>query len=52
MHRSLDLLGPAGLYASQTFGGWLPLLLSGVLAAWVLVPLILSGLVFSRRTVR
>lgn len=46
MHRSLDLLGPAGLYASQTFGCALPALLLSVLAAWVIVPLTAAGIVF------
>lgn len=48
LHRSLDLLGPAGLYASQTFGAALPLLLAGVLGAWIAAPLALAGLCFSR----
>ncbi len=52
MHRSLDLLGPAGLYASQTFGAALPLLLSGVLALWIVLPLAASGVIFARRGVR
>ncbi len=49
MHRSLDLLGPAGLYASQTFGAALPWLLLGVLLAWILAPLSLSWLIFRAR---
>ncbi len=52
MHRSLDLLGPAGLYASQTFGAALPALLSAVLAAWIVVPFGLAWLIFLKRGVR
>lgn len=52
MHRSLDLLGPAGLYASQTFGAGLPALLAGVLAAWVALPFAAAFAVFAKRGVR
>ncbi|MEP0846341.1 MAG: ABC transporter permease subunit [Phycisphaerae bacterium] len=52
LHRSLDLLGPAGLFASRTFGDRLPLLLDGLLAAWIVLPLLAAGLVFSRRSPR
>ncbi len=52
LHRSLDLLGPAGLYASQTFGAALPALLLGVLAAWIAAPLTVAAAIFSRRVVR
>lgn len=52
MHRSLDLLGPAGLYASQTFGSSLPLLFSLVLTAWILLPLAAAGMIFAKRSVR
>lgn len=52
LHASLDVLGPAGLYASQTFGRWLPALLGGVLALWLVIPLGLSVVVFARRPLR
>jgi len=52
LHASLDLLGPAGLYATRRFGKALPLLLSGALVAWLVVPLLLSCLIFGRRSVR
>lgn len=52
LHHSLDLLGPAGLYATQTFGALLPWLLAGVLGAWVIVPLMAAQLVFARRGAR
>jgi Cu-processing system permease protein len=46
---TLDLLGPAGLYAVQTFGDWLSPLLTGLLVAWIVVPLVLAWGVFVRR---
>lgn len=46
---TLDLLGPAGLYGVQTFGAWLTPMLLGAMAAWVAVPLVVAGLIFSRR---
>lgn len=52
MHRSLDLLGPAGLFATQTFGGSLPVLLAGVLTAWIVLPYATAWAVFSNRGVR
>jgi len=52
LHRSLDLLGPAGLAASRTFGADLPLLLAGVLAAWITAPLLTAVVLFSKREVR
>lgn len=49
IHRSLDLLGPAGIYAAQTFEGRLPWLLGMILGGWVVIPLILAVLAFSWR---
>lgn len=43
---TLDLLGPAGLFAVQTFGDWLFPLLIGLLVAWILVPATAAWLVF------
>lgn len=52
MHRSLDLLGPAGLYASQTYGAALPALFGAVLTVWIILPLAAAWAIFSRRGVR
>lgn len=49
MNGSLDVLGPVGVYSTQTFGGALPWMLAGVLGAWTLIPLALALVVFSRR---
>jgi Cu-processing system permease protein len=46
---TLDLLGPAGLYAVQAFGPWLSALLVGLLIAWIVVPLGIAWGVFVRR---
>ena len=46
---TLDLLGPAGLYAVRTFGTWLSPVLVGVLVLWILVPLGLGAALFARR---
>lgn len=46
---TLDLLGPAGLYAVQTFGDRLFPLLVGLLVAWIFVPAALTWLAFVRR---
>lgn len=39
VNASLDVLGPAGLYAVRTYGDTLPALFGGVLAAWLVLPL-------------
>ncbi|MCQ3930606.1 MAG: ABC transporter permease [Chloroflexi bacterium] len=46
---SLEVLGPAGLYASDTFGGmFMPLMLAG-LVLWILLPLGLAQFAFARQ---
>lgn len=47
---TLDVLGPVGVYASETFGGRLHALFAASLAAWVIVPLALAVLTLSRRS--
>ncbi len=46
---TLDVLGPAGLYASNTFGSQLPALLAAILGAWTLLPLTLAVYRFTRK---
>lgn len=46
---TLDVLGPAGLYASNTFGHALLPVLFGFLAAWVVLPLVGALTLFTRR---
>jgi len=47
---TLDVLGPAGLYASEELGPKLHLIFAAALGAWVLIPLAVSLSVFSRRS--
>jgi len=47
---SLDVLGPAGLYAHETYGTWLSLIFSACLAVWTLGPLSIAAVVFGRRS--
>lgn len=49
LHTSLDLLGPAGLYASDSFGSWLGVIFAGCLALWVVAPLTAAWAAFTRR---
>jgi Cu-processing system permease protein len=49
IHATLDVLGPAGNYAQQTFGDRLGLVFGASLAAWVVLPLAASGLIFVKR---
>lgn len=46
---SLDVLGPAGLYAMDEFGSRLHVLFGAALGAWIILPLALAGVVFCRR---
>ncbi len=52
LHTSLDVLGPAGTYAIDRFGGRLPLLLLGLEALWVALPLPVGYWLFKRTEVR
>jgi Cu-processing system permease protein len=47
---SLDVLGPAGLYAQETYGSLLNLIFSACLALWTFVPLAIASVIFSRRS--
>lgn len=48
LRSTLEVLGPAGIYGTQTFGSGLMPLLLGVLAAWVVGPLALALVAFKR----
>jgi Cu-processing system permease protein len=47
---SLDVLGPAGAYATDAFGARLPWIFGAALGAWIIVPMTIAALVFSRRS--
>jgi len=49
MNASLDVLGPVGMYASQTYGQALPWILAAVLAVWTIVPLVAALILFNKR---
>ncbi len=49
IRSSLEVLGPAGLYALRAYGARLMPLLLMILAAWIVVPVSLAYLVFQRR---
>ncbi|MCC6659743.1 MAG: ABC transporter permease [Phycisphaerales bacterium] len=47
---TLDVLGPAGLYATEEYGQRLHLIFGACMLAWIVVPLAAAGAVFSRRS--
>lgn len=47
---TLDVLGPAGLYASEEYGSKLHAIFGACLGAWVVAPLAAASVVFSRRS--
>jgi len=47
---SLDVLGPAGLYATEEYAGRLPLLFGACMTAWAILPLAAAATVLSRRS--
>jgi Cu-processing system permease protein len=47
---TLDVLGPAGLYAIEEHGSMLHLLFGASMAAWIVAPLAVAMLVFARRS--
>jgi Cu-processing system permease protein len=49
INATLDVLGPAGIYAMQTYRDSLTMLFLGSLALWVVLPLGIAYLVFRRR---
>jgi Cu-processing system permease protein len=49
MNASLDVLGPVGTYATQTYGGALPWIVGAVLTAWTVLPLATAIVIFNRR---
>lgn len=49
IHASLDVLGPAGLWALQTWEGRLGWIFGGTLGAWTILPLAAAFTLFVRR---
>jgi Cu-processing system permease protein len=49
INATLDVLGPVGIYAMQTYRDNLSWLFVASLVAWVVLPLALAGIIFNRR---
>lgn len=47
---SLDVLGPAGLYATEEYGQWLHAIFAVAMAIWIVVPLAIAAVMLSRRS--
>ena len=52
LHTSLEVLGPAGMYATDRFGAGLAPLLMSMVAVWVVLPLPLGFWLFRRMNLR
>ncbi len=50
MGASMDVLGPAGLYAQDTFADRLGWIFAAAMALWTILPLSLATLLFARRS--
>lgn len=50
LRGDLEVLGPAGMYASDSLAGLLTPLLVGLLVLWVVAPLAVGMIVFARRS--
>jgi Cu-processing system permease protein len=48
LNPTLDMLGPAGMYATSTYGRGLPWVFAGALAAWIALPLAAAATIFAR----
>ncbi len=51
LRDSLEVLGPAGVYATRTYGSRLLPMLIGLLVAWVILPLLGAAWLFKKRGV-
>ena len=49
IRATLDVLGPAGIYAIQRHGDWLALLFPAILIAWTLTPSLIAYSRFAAR---
>lgn len=52
LHSSMEVLGPAGVYAADRFGSRLTPLLLAVEALWVLMPLPIAYILFKRASIQ
>lgn len=49
IHASLDVLGPAGIFATQEYGGKLNAIFGTILTVWIIAPLGIAQAIFSWR---
>jgi Cu-processing system permease protein len=49
VQASLEVLGPGGMYATETFGGAFLWLLASILGLWIVLPLGTAAAVFAKR---
>lgn len=49
IHTTLDILGPAGIYAVQTYAEGLPSLFLAILGGWAVLPALMAFIRFSRK---
>ncbi len=49
LHGSMEILGPAGVYASRTYGEFMLWILVSILIAWTVFPLIGTYFIFKKR---
>lgn len=47
---SLDVLGPAGLYATEEYGRTLHLIFAACMVAWIILPLSLAAIILQRKS--
>jgi Cu-processing system permease protein len=52
LRDSMELLGPAGMVAQDTFGGWSIVVLTGILVAWLVGPLAFAYVTMRREEQR
>lgn len=52
LRDSMELLGPAGMVAQDTFGGWSVAILTGILVAWLVGPLAIAYMTMRREEQR
>lgn len=50
IHATLDVLGPAGIYAVRTYGDQLIFLFAAMMVIWIVLPLLVAYAVFTTRT--
>ncbi len=50
IHATLDVLGPAGVYAVRTYGDTLIVIFLAMMTIWILLPLLASYAIFTTRT--